>query len=242
MAHQLGPATTAEIDQRPLLLVPLGSTEQHGPHLPLDTDTRIAEAWAKRLAQRLPSAVVAPSLPYGSSGEHQSFSGTLSIGQEVLRLLVMELTRSAAFTFRGVVLVCGHGGNAAPILAAAEQARTEGHRIIALLPHWPDRIRFPALDAHAGRTETSLLLHLAPHVVRWELAEAGSLEPLHRLINTLGRDGVEAVSANGVLGDPSGAGAEEGRLLFDDLVERSAVTISDFDRGRDQPLDKNDHY
>jgi creatinine amidohydrolase/Fe(II)-dependent formamide hydrolase-like protein len=97
-----------------LLAVPLGSCEQHGPHLPLDTDTRIAVALAEGLAARRPDVLVAPAVPYGSSGEHQGFAGTLSIGQDALEHLLVELVRSAD-GWRGVVLVNGHGGNAEPL-------------------------------------------------------------------------------------------------------------------------------
>ncbi|QIZ37963.1 creatininase family protein [Saccharopolyspora sp. ASAGF58] len=69
-----------------LLAVPLGATEQHGPHLPLGTDTTIAEELCRRLAQRMPKILVAPAIPYGSSGEHAGFPGTLSIGQEAMPL------------------------------------------------------------------------------------------------------------------------------------------------------------
>ena len=83
-----------------MLLVPLGSTEQHGPHLPLDTDTRIAVARCagrvgrRRCRPRL-AVLVAPAVAYGASGEHEGFAGTLSIGQEALESVVVELGRSA---------------------------------------------------------------------------------------------------------------------------------------------------
>ena len=99
-----------------VLLVPLGATEQHGPHLPLTTDTDIAVALAQRLAAALPdTVVVAPAVPYGSSGEHEGFAGTLSIGQAATEHLLVELGRSATRTWPRVMLVCAHGGNAAPV-------------------------------------------------------------------------------------------------------------------------------
>ena len=97
-----------------LLAIPVGSTEQHGPHLPLSTDTDIAVALTGRLAARRPGVVVAPPVSYGSSGEHAGFAGTLSIGQAAVELVLTELGRSAAETFGHLVFVCAHGGNAAP--------------------------------------------------------------------------------------------------------------------------------
>ena len=111
---RLDEAAWPSVPMEPLLLVPLGSTEQHGPHLPFSVDTDIAAAVAREAAERL-GAVVAPALAYGSSGEHQGFAGTLSIGQDALRLLLVELVRSARTWAARVVLIAGHGGNA-PVL------------------------------------------------------------------------------------------------------------------------------
>ena len=98
-----------------VLLVPLGSTEQHGPHLPLRTDTMIAEAVALELGERLRAtgtdATVAPALPYGASGEHEGFAGTLSIGTRALAQVLVELGRSAGLWCERVAFVNAHGGN-----------------------------------------------------------------------------------------------------------------------------------
>jgi len=235
----LGHHTTEDLGHSPepgtWLLVPLGATEQHGPHLPLDTDTVIATAWAEAVADRLPSAVVAPALPYGSSGEHQSFAGTLSIGQVALRSVVLELVRSAGHRFSRVVLLSGHAGNAEPLTAAAAQLRAEGHDVVELFPSWAeihDRAGRPiTIDAHAGLVETSLMLHLQPESVRLPLAQAGNVAPLSDLIDQLVAGGVAAVSPNGVLGDPRAADPDHGRRLFEDLVNR---TVARLDSGPDR--------
>jgi creatinine amidohydrolase len=201
-----------------VLVVPVGSTEQHGPHLPLGTDTEVAVALAERLAAARPDVLVAPPLPYGSAGEHAAFPGTLSIGATALELLLVELVRSAD-AFAGVVLVSGHGGNAAPLSAAVARLCSEGRTVLGWTP------RVPGGDAHAGRTETSLLLALAPETVRLDAAEPGDVRPLAAVIGALRRNGVAAVSPNGVLGDPTGATAEEGERLLDVLAADLIATV-----------------
>ena len=130
-----------------MLAVPLGSLEQHGPHLPLDTDTRIAVALAEQLAARRDDVVIAPALPFGASGEHAGFPGTLSLGTAALTTALVELVRSADH-FAGVVLVNGHGGNLDALRSATTTLTGEGRRVVAWAPRVPDG------DAHAGRTET----------------------------------------------------------------------------------------
>ncbi|BFV56560.1 mycofactocin biosynthesis peptidyl-dipeptidase MftE [Kitasatospora sp. CMC57] len=192
-----------------VLAVPLGATEQHGPHLPFTVDTEVADALCGRLAAARGSVVVAPALPYGSSGEHAGFPGTLSIGQRALELLLLELVRSAD-DFAGVVLVCGHGGNAVPLHRAVTRLRAEGRRVLAWSPSGPSD------DSHAGRTETSAMLALRPDAVRTGLAERGNTTGLAQLLPALRAGGLAAVTPNGVLGDPAGADADEGRRLLDD--------------------------
>jgi len=191
-----------------VLAVPIGATEQHGPHLPLDTDTTIAIELCHRLAERVPGVLVAPAIPYGSSGEHADFGGTLSIGQQALRTVLVELVRSAD-RFAGTVFVNGHGGNLRPLTEAVRQLRAEGRQVLAWSPAGP------ADDSHAGRTETSVMLHLRPADVAMDRAEPGAAEPIGDLIDTLTLHGVAAVSPNGVLGDPTGATAAEGERILD---------------------------
>lgn len=190
-----------------VLVVPLGATEQHGPHLPLSTDTDIAQALVAGLVERHSHVVAAPAIGYGASGEHGAFAGTLSIGQSAAELLLLELCRSASQTFRRILLVSTHGGNAEPVRRAVRRLRDEGRDVRAWGPRWNG-------DAHAGRTETSLMLAITPERVRMAAAAAGATAAIADLLPRLRAEGVRAVSANGVLGDPTGASAEEGfRLL-----------------------------
>ena len=209
----LADLTTPDLEGRgrcPLLL-PLGSCEQHGPHLPLDTDARIASALADRIGATRPHLVVAPTLPYGASGEHQGLAGTVSIGLDALELVVVEVARTLGREFTGLALLSWHGGNAAALRRAAATIAAEGRTVLNLVPR-------VAGDAHAGRLETSIMLALHPESVRIDRAVAGETRPLAEIMGELRASGVAGVSPTGVLGDPTGASAAEGEELLGSLV------------------------
>jgi len=219
---RLTDATWREVEAtggRRIVAVPLGSLEQHGPHLPLDTDTRIARRLAAHLAEVRADVAVAPALPYGASGEHAGFPGTLLAGHDVLAAFLTELVRSARSAFAGVTFVCAHGGNGPALEEVRRCAAEDGDDVLV----WT--VRAPGGDAHAGHTETSLLLALEPQAVRMELAEAGRGEPLESIIGRLRAEGVRPVSSNGVLGDPRRATAEEGMVLWRALDEDLAASV-----------------
>jgi len=200
-----------EAGARTVLAVPLGATEQHGPHLPHSVDTDIAAALCAGLAAARPDVVVAPALPYGASGEHAGFPGTLSIGHEALAHVLVELARSATDTFGRVLFVSAHGGNGEGLRTAVTQLVSEGREVSMFEPRWVG-------EPHAGRTETSMLLALDPDRVRMDLAEVGNLSPLPDLLPLLRGRGLRVASPNGVLGDPRRATAEEGRTLLGRLT------------------------
>ena len=209
---ELGERTSGQIaGTAPTLVVPVGSIEQHGPHLPLDTDTRIATELARRMADRL-GHLLAPAIAYGAAGEHQAFAGTVSIGTAALTAVLVEYGRSACDWAGRVVFVNGHGGNLDALRSAVPTLRAEG-RDAAWIAGCGD-----AFDAHAGHTETSLLLHLCPELVHRDRLAPGNTEPLAELMPALRRGGVAAVSASGVLGDPTTATAAEGERTFAAMV------------------------
>ncbi|ORX05036.1 mycofactocin biosynthesis peptidyl-dipeptidase MftE [Mycolicibacillus trivialis] len=216
---ELAGSTSGQLrDGYPSLLVPVGSTEQHGPHLPLDTDTRIAAAVARATAAGLAgrsteSWLVAPAIAYGASGEHQSFPGTVSIGTEVLERVLVEYGRSAMTWAHRLVFVNGHGGNVDALRAAVRRMRFESREV-----GWSPCVTVGG-DAHAGHTETSVMLHLAPADVMTERWQPGNSAPLGQLIGAMRRGGVAAVSEVGVLGDPTTATARDGEEIFTAMVD-----------------------
>jgi mycofactocin precursor peptide peptidase len=198
----------------PVLLIPVGSTEQHGPHLPIGTDSLIAEELAGRAVHHTDGLMVGPTISITASGEHAGFPGTLSIGTATTTALLVELVRSADWA-AGVVLVNGHGGNHAAVTAATRTLHSEGRTILVWWPTWPALDGGGPADLHAGRIETSLMLAIDPGLVRLQLAAAGP----DATIDELDARGVRAVSPSGVLGDPEGASGGEGEQLITALVE-----------------------
>jgi mycofactocin system creatininase family protein len=234
-----------EAGARRLLVVPVGSLEQHGAHLPLDTDTRVAAAVAERACAALAAGgragvALAPAIAIGASGEHADYPGTLSIGHVALSAMLVELGRHASLHWPAMLLVNGHGGNAGAVGDAIGKLRAEGRDAhvwhAGVRPSMLAALRAgdgtraasaPAAvpDAHAGRVETSIMLALAPEDVRLDAAVAGETRPLAEIMADLRAHGVRQVSPNGVLGDPAGASAAEGAALLDLLVADLGATI-----------------
>src|SRR5208282_4447833 len=140
---------------------------------------------------------------------------------EALTACLIELGRHASVHWPALLLVNGHGGNAAAVEAAASRLSYEGRAAHA----W--HAGLPGGDAHAGRFETSVMLALAPGAVRLDVAEPGDARPIGQIMPVLRERGVRAVSGNGVLGDPSGASAAEGERLLARLTQGLAGAIAD---------------
>ena len=199
--------TWPEIPSNACVVIPVGSYEQHGPHLPLDTDTQIAAHLCATAAHGINSVVIAPPLSITASGEHAGFPGTMSIGTEALTTVIVELVRSCDWAM-GVILVHGHGGNLAAVRRATTLLHSEQRNIASW---WP---RIQGSDAHAGHTETSLMLAINPQSVRLYKVDIGNVQPMSELQHELQTQGVKAVSENGILGNASTATAEHGEELL----------------------------
>lgn len=197
MEIALASTTSPRVPVRSTVLVPVGSTEQHGPHLPLSTDTEIARAVAvtaaKKVRRRRLSVTVAPAVAYGSSGMHQDFAGTVSIGTAVLRSVLVEVGRSACTWADRVVFVNGHAGNAEALLQAVAELSAQGHDVSSVTCASEDS------ELHAGRGDTSLMLLLRPRAVRFGRADVG--------------------------GAPHGATKVEGRRILDRMARIVAAEV-----------------
>ena len=226
-ATYLAQLASTEVPVGSLLLVPLGSCEQHGPHLPLDTDLRIASWLSDQLAQTRPEVVIAPPITITASGEHQGFAGTLSIGAKVLEAVLIELVRSAlpapgVGPFTAVLFVNGHGGNIAAVQAAVSQLRLESRSVTVWNP------QVAGGDSHAGRTETSMLMYIDPECVRTDFLEAGSTSRWRDIAPQVMEQGIGAVAPNGVLGDPRAASAAEGAAICAELLQDLRQFVADW--------------
>ncbi len=230
---------------RSTVVVPFGAVEQHGPHLPLDTDAVLADRLGPLLAERL-DALCAPTVRIGCSQHHLAFAGTLSLRPQTLQMIVHDLVDSLVrHGFRRVVLLATHGGNEPPLQEAGAASARNGVSVVvprlraavdALLAVARARgVRPGEAGGHAGELETSLMLALAPHLVsRAAMTEPGYTGPLDDAAAALLFDeGVGALAANGVLGDPRGASSDAGHAYvtaFLDAIERQIVDGAGGDR------------
>ena len=208
---------------RTTAVLPLGSTEQHGGHLPLATDTRIGDALAERFCQRIPEAIRLPTLPVGCSSEHLGFSGTLSLSSATFAAVLNELVTSlAACGFRRVFLFSAHGGNFAALAEALPDIRASAAGIdvaaftdLARLTSVLQResagcgISAQAAGHHAGEVETSIVLGLDSACVRRGSLAAGFVEPTDDP-QSLFYPRLQLRASSGVVGDPTLANAARG--------------------------------
>jgi creatinine amidohydrolase len=220
------------------VLLPLAATEQHGPHLPLATDRLIAERLARALEQRVPERLlVLPVVWAGCSEHHMGFSGTLSIRHETFASAVIELLQSvASHGFRNLLMLNAHGGNSGIARVILERFGSAHPECNVVVTEWW-RVAAEALSGlsetgpggvgHACEFETSLVLHLAPELVRTDAIPDGGNVPTYRWAEgdmlraapaVLYRS-FRAMTSNGVYGQPSAATAEKGAAIERAVVE-----------------------
>jgi creatinine amidohydrolase/Fe(II)-dependent formamide hydrolase-like protein len=228
-------------DPETVALLPLGALEQHGPHLPLATDSLIAERLARSVAERLARpVVVAPVIAEGLSDHHTGFAGTVSLDARTLGGIVEAFVASLERTgIRRCALISAHGGNFGEMARLAERCGTEHVRVIAFADfsvYLEEMFKAagevgvdpPRSDVHAGAIETGLAQHLFPHLVGPGWAEVeGVVDHSPDFVESILADGVLGVSATGVLGVPRLASPELGRAVFERLVATIASWLDD---------------
>lgn len=205
-----------------MLIFPVGSTEQHGPHLPLHVDTLCAEIVAHAVSART-GVPVLPTLPFGCALGHTRFwPGTLSLSPRTLALVVEEVLEDAiAYGFTRVLLLSGHVTNAAPLRCALETLRVRHPELQIAAKHVSEAslavkaaYEADALDWHANAAETALMLHLAPHLVRRDRI----FDDPDRTRESVFSYTVPQTSAQGHTGSPSLATPQMGAELFEQIV------------------------
>ncbi|HEX7040966.1 MAG TPA: creatininase family protein [Trueperaceae bacterium] len=229
-----------------VLVVPTAAVEQHGPHLPLGTDALIGEAVAREALSRVEDAdrfVLAPVLPYGSSHHHLAYAA-LSLGSGSFLAAVADLLRSAVSSgFRRVYVLNSHGGNVEGVRQAARDVALTREAVIGSCSYW-DVSRAAIAEAgtvaaglvpgHAGQFETSLMLAIAPELVRLDRLPRGDhAGPLAAGVSAEG-SAIEAhgdwTRMDGFTDVPASPSAETGRALLRVIGERVADALAEFRR------------
>ncbi len=247
-APRLADLTTEEagraVADSPLVLLPAGALEQHGPGLPLGTDLVRAERVAERVAARLDGrAVIGPSLPVGVSPHHLAFAGTLSLSVDTFRAVVHEYVGGLyRHGWRKVLVITGHGGNNAALTTVAQDLLADRPDLefawtplTALAAEAVAAMDVSEVSGHSGEAETAQMLHLAPDLVRTDRLRPGTtalagLDHLSRLARRRGHPALQVrydrLSPDGVLGDPTRATGADGAAIVTAVVNR----ITDFAR------------
>jgi creatinine amidohydrolase/Fe(II)-dependent formamide hydrolase-like protein len=226
-----------------VVIIPVASTEQHGPHLPLLTDSLMVESVAHTAAEQAGGVLVAPLIPYGTSDNHLDFPGTASLRLDTLRAVLVDVGRSlAGHGFDVVVFLNGHGGNSQALRAAAYDLRQTTGKVIAAID-WFAFIKdgYRHMESkymwHADESETSLMLHMHPSHVRMGLAvnEVPRSIPLfeftHEALLTakvdLGLPRTKAVVDSGTFGDAKMGTAAKGKVCVDEAIDGLVKVLRD---------------
>ncbi len=234
--YLLGEMTWPEAEKKfsevDVALLPVGAIEQHGPHLPLDTDSFDADYLARAVAQNCsdPKPIVLPLIPYGVSYHHDEFSGTISVGNETLSRFVYDVGISAAHNgIKKLLILNGHGGNGPTLNFAAQMINRDAHIFVAVDSGETSDVDIEAMaetpnDVHAGEIETSTALAIRPELVKMEQAAADVPRFSIRYLNFSSTRGISwyaythRISNNGVMGDPTKATIEKGQKMWEVMI------------------------
>lgn len=222
-------------------LLPVGAIEQHGPHLPLDTDSYDADFLAKQVAAAcsFPRQLVFPLISYGVSYHHADFPGTISISNETLSKMVYEIGMEAARNgIKKLVIINGHGGNSPALNFAAQLINRDAHIFVCVDTGETSDVDIENLvdtpnDVHAGEFETSTSLAVRPHLVRKNLAKKMVPQFSSHYLNFSSKRGVswyaytKKISDDGTMGDPTKANAEKGKKIWKIMIAHLVAFIED---------------
>jgi creatinine amidohydrolase/Fe(II)-dependent formamide hydrolase-like protein len=241
-SRSIGELTSAEISSRlaetSVLCLPLGAIEQHGPHLPLDTDVVVAEGLTRRIVARWGEDFdlwQLPTVPVGLSREHDWAPGTLSLSVQGFVTLLRDLARDIvrALPARNLAIVNGHGGNRGILENLLHELHGDfGLNACVIHPFGLAKLKNPPVtaDVHGGQSETSVMLALAPDRVRMERAEpppplpdGGAVQPLvfDRGVTWPWRTDDPRLAHKGIIGDAHAASAELGAAIIESVVAES---------------------
>ena len=236
------------IERQKVVILPTGSTEQHGPHLPLDVDAFLVESVGLEVGRRAPDRVlVLPTVSYGLNLHHVDFPGTIHVEPETFIAFCLDITKSVAYHgFQKILIVNGHGSNTPLIDLVARKTVLATSSLCAAVNYIPlaleafDQVRDTEVVAHADEFETSLYLHLAPERVRMDRAVADgdvagkylSSDSTHNYPVRF-NDYWGHWTSMGVHGDPTTATAEKGKVIFEAAVSRLVEIV---DEWRSWPL------
>jgi creatinine amidohydrolase/Fe(II)-dependent formamide hydrolase-like protein len=238
------PTAKAVLEVVDVALLPVGAIEQHGPHLPLDTDAFDADYMARRVAQACsdPKPLVLPLLPYGVSYHHEDFPGTISVSNETFARLVYDVGVSVArHGVKKLVIINGHGGNAPSLNHAAQMINRDTHIFVCVDTGETSDVDIGKFidtpnDVHAGEIETSTSLAVRPHLVRMNDAEAWVPQFSSRYLDFTSTRGVpwhahtSKISNSGVMGDPTKATAEKGQRIWEAMIAHMVALVEDLKR------------
>ena len=244
----LGHLTWKEAEDRlklvDIALLPVGATEQHGPHLPLDTDAFDASYLAEQVALRCSGTkpLVLPLLPYGVSYHHEDFSGTISISNETLSRIVYEIGMSIALSgVTKLLIINGHGGNDPALNFAAQMINRDAHIFVCVDSGETSDVDILELidtrnDVHAGEIETSTSLATRPKLVQLNRAEKFVPQFSSRYLNFTAAHRVSwyaytrKISPVGVMGDPTKASVEKGERIWNLMIDHLTAFVEDLKR------------
>ena len=216
------------------VIIGVGSTEQHGPHLPTQTDALIADVIVNLIAQKLKNALQAQTIRVGCSDHHLPFSGTISLKKSTLKAIIHDYVESLQkHGFDIIIFIPTHGGNFNPLKEAVEEAQEKYPKIKIFgftdLMGFVDaedkiaaefNITKEVAGAHAGEVETSQMLALAENLVKRERFQPGYLGVLgEEEVEMLFKKGMPSLTEIGVIGDPTKASKKRGKVYIEKIVE-----------------------